>query len=101
MPFRHLLCACLCCFCLGCDQTPVLPGTLTAADRAAPFPVLLPKDALFQGQPAAPAVTQAANDTYNRRLANLRARATALSGPVIPASTRARMQAAIARAALR
>ena len=96
-PIRPLL---LCLALAGCAEAPSLDGRISAAAAAAPYPVL---------QPLAPLLAQAAQPgritpQTPRQLeggaAALRARAAALRGPVVDAATRARMQAAAARAAL-
>lgn len=85
---------------IGCAQSPTLPGTLTAADRAAPFPDLLPL-ARLRSPTAAPQITDDSMAQFDERLQRLRRRAAALAGPVVDPTTRSRMRAAIARAALR
>lgn len=85
---------------VACADNPVVPGTLTEADRAAPFPDLVPLSQIV-GNTTAPQVTDASIAQFDSRLARLRARAASLSRPVVDSGTRARMQAAITRAALR
>lgn len=87
--------------CLACAQAPVLPGTGATANSNAPFPDLLPIDALLAAQPQTPQIDTATEAAFDARLADLRQRARRLSGPVVDSATRARMQAAISRAALR
>lgn len=85
---------------VACADNPGLPGTLTEADRAAPFPDLVPLSQIMRNT-TAPQVTDASIAQFDNRLARLRARAARLNRPVVDNATRARMQAAITRAALR
>lgn len=64
--------------------------------RAAPYPALLDKDALISAiaPQVLPQVLDIARETLDARAAALRARARALAGPVLPAASAARLQAA-------
>jgi hypothetical protein len=85
----------------GCADAPSLDGRISAAAAAAPYPQLQPLAPLL-AQAALPGrITPASTVQMDGNTAGLRARAAALRGPVVDAATRARMQRAIARAALR
>ena len=85
----------------GCADAPSLDGRISPAAAAAPYPVLQPLGPLL-AQAAVPGqITAASIAQMDGGTAQLRARAAALRGPVVDAATRARMQSAIARAALR
>lgn len=86
---------------VACTEIPVLDGTRNATALAAPFPALIPRAAVLEGAPGAPQITPASSAALSSRLAALRNRATLMNTPVVDAGTRARMQAALARAALR
>ena len=80
----------------GCADAPSLDGRISA-----PYPQLQPLAPLL-AQAALPGrITPASTVQMDGSTAGLRARAAALRGPVVDAATRARMQRAIARAALR
>lgn len=87
--------------CFACGQAPDVGPPLTEAERNAPFPSLLPIDRLIAIPRPAPRITAASTATLSARIANLRARAAQLSGPVVSPATRAIMRAGVARRALR
>ncbi|MCC7321502.1 MAG: hypothetical protein IT542_11070 [Rubellimicrobium sp.] len=64
----------------ACTQFPELDARLTAADRSAPYPALVPLGPLIA---AAGADDRAALPDLAARIAALRARAARLRGPVI------------------
>ncbi len=101
MMFRPALLIATFAGCFACGQIPDIGDDLSAADRAALYPSLLPIDGLIGGGPAVPQITESSVKTLDGRIASLRNRAARLSGPVVDAPTRARMRAAVARAALR
>jgi len=73
---------------IGCAPFPELDSTMDAAARNAPFPKLINLDQLTrQTQTTTP--TEATN--LDARLANLKARADALRGPVIEDTTSTRL----------
>lgn len=75
----------------ACTPFPDLDDTLDPAVRDAAFPKLIPLEPVLAGVPdtrTKPAVLV----NVNARIAALNARANRLRGPVIPASTRARMK---------
>jgi hypothetical protein len=75
----------------ACSQFPELDGTIAPDQSNTPFPDLVPLAPLI----AQAGVTNTAGATaaagLSPRLANLRARAARLRGPVIPAPIRTRM----------
>jgi hypothetical protein len=73
----------------GCAQFPELDAARTPGIEYAPFPAILPLDALVRG--AEPRATPEMRAGIEGRVSGLRARAEALQGPVVPASDRARM----------
>lgn len=100
MTFKSLiLVACL----AGCAATPELNGRVRQSDPGAAYPDLVPLAPLLaraDGLAASPQTSPAAITTMNNRVAGLKSRAARLRGPVVDGATRARMQAARARAAL-
>ncbi|MCK0121045.1 hypothetical protein MWU61_10865 [Loktanella sp. F6476L] len=85
-----------------CGTIPDVGGTSADAARAADFPELVAIDSLIErSETIAPQITPASIAITNDRIAQLRNRAGALRRPVVDQATRARMRAAIARAALR
>ncbi|SIT10771.1 hypothetical protein SAMN05421759_11658 [Roseivivax lentus] len=78
----------------GCTQFPELDATATPGVAAAPYPDLLPIDALLRGAPAR--ATPDLRAGVSARAAALRARAARLQEPVIDPRTRARMARGIA-----
>ena len=86
----------------GCDDIPDIGSAQADAARNAPYPDLVPLDALLASAPStAPRITPASITATNDRIAQLRARAARLRGPVVDPATRSQMRAASARAALR
>lgn len=77
----------------GCSTAPDIGNSLSATDRAADYPNLLPLSQLLAG--GGPTSTPAAHGIGG--LAQLAARAQALRGPVLDAKTRAQLRAAIRR----
>ena len=91
----------LMCFLLaGCADAPSLDGRISAAAASAPYPVLQPLAPLLERAAQPGRITPQTPRQLEGGAAALRARAAALRGPVVDAATRARMQAAVARAAL-
>ena len=87
---------------LGCGQIPDVGNARAEAARDAPYPDLVPLAQLIDAvENTTPRITPASITSTNAKIANLRARAANLRGPVVSSATRARMRAAIARAALR
>lgn len=89
---------------VACTPRPQLNGTIDAAARNAPYPVLVPLAPLLAQADAAAAtsqITPASVADFDARIAALHARAIRLRGPVISAATRARMRAGINTSALR
>ncbi len=81
----------------ACTQFPDLDSRTTRAAADAPYPDLVPIDALLSGLPPPERGERIARGLAGRAAA-LRARAAVLRGrPVIDARTRQRLQAAIAR----
>ncbi|GGG86829.1 hypothetical protein GCM10011415_41640 [Salipiger pallidus] len=78
---------------LGCAQFPELEAARTPGVAQAPFPDLLPIDSLLAGP--APRATPQMREGIEGRVEGLRARAARLQGPVVPASTRTRMQGGV------
>lgn len=85
----------------ACAQAPQIDGAFGAVDRDAPFPDLIPLAQLTAGTGTPARITPETNAALANRIAALRARAARLRGPVVDNATRAKMNAAIARAALR
>ena len=77
----------------GCARFPALDSLVTAADRAAPFPALIPLDQLLGAADrlgdGAPPMAQSG------QIAALNARAARLRGPVIPPDRLARLRRGI------
>jgi len=96
--------AALCLLCLAglaaCARPPALDGSVTEADRRAPYPRLVPLDAILAAAPAPRAAPEDAGRLADRAGA-LRDRARRLRGPVVPAATEARMARGVDTGALR
>ncbi len=90
--------ACLLCL-AACARPPALDDTVTEADRSAPYPKLVPLEDILDATPDGPAPV--AFPDVSARADALRARASVLRGPVVPAPDRARMEAGVDTAALR
>jgi len=78
----------------SCAAFPALDQTITAADRAAPYPSLTNIDALLAAAPvdrAGPSL-----QTQESRIAGLRARAARLRGPVLSRGETQRLQRGVA-----
>ncbi|SMX33249.1 hypothetical protein [Octadecabacter ascidiaceicola] len=75
----------------SCSGFPELDGTVTPEQANAPFPELVPLAPLLAQANTSTGGTEAAITDLEPRLANLRARAARLRGPVIPAAIRTRM----------
>lgn len=78
----------------ACAEIPALDDRLTEADRTAPYPQLTalgPVLARADDAASAARETAAGAGAVDARVADLRARAAALRGPVVPAATRERM----------
>lgn len=87
---------------IACGDIPDVGGAQAEAARNAPYPDLVRLDTLLNAQQNTPTpITAASIATTNDRIAQLRARAARLRGPVIDPATRSQMRAASARAALR
>lgn len=87
---------------IACGDIPQVGGAQAEAARNAPYPDLVRLDTLLTAQQNTPTrITPASIATSNDRIAQLRARAARLRGPVIDPATRSQMRAASARAALR
>ncbi len=84
----------------ACAQAPILPTTDATDGGSTSFPRLLPLSQIQSDIPN-PKVTPASVTELDARLARLRARAIGLNRPVVDTATRARMQGAVSRAALR
>jgi len=81
----------------ACARFPELEGAATRGVLDAPYPALVPLDALL-AEAAAPGMGVEASAGLQARAAALRARAAALRArPVIDRATRSRLRAAIAR----
>ena len=91
----------LCLTLAGCADAPSLDGRISAAAAAAPYPTLQPLAPLLARAAQPGRIDAASTRRMDGDVAGLRARAAALRGPVVDAATRARMRAAVARAALR
>ncbi len=83
----------------ACAQFPALEGRVSAVDRAAPFPILVPLGPLI-ALAGGDAGTMPAAAGLEGRIAALNARAAALRGDIIDPATRARMQAGVRSGAL-
>lgn len=87
---------------IACGDIPNVGGAQAEAARNAPYPDLVRLDTLLNAHRNTPTrITPASTVTTNDRIAQLRARAARLRGPVVDAATRSQMRAASARAALR
>lgn len=92
-----LLCPALLCFApllAACAAFPALDTRMTAADRAAPIPALVPLGPLLAAADARGAQQQPPADLAGR-VAALAARAAALRGPVLDAATADRIAARV------
>ncbi|MDU8912822.1 hypothetical protein [Aestuariicoccus sp. MJ-SS9] len=74
----------------ACTQFPALDRAATPGIETAPFPALLPLDALLAGTEPVTSPEMVAG--IGARAAALRGRAVRLQGPVIDRATRARMR---------
>lgn len=79
----------------ACTTFPELDGTLPANQSYDTAPDLIPLAPLVEQARAATYGAAEAETSLTARLANLRARAAGLRGPVIPPSQRARMQRSV------
>lgn len=79
----------------GCSEFPELSQAVSARARNAAYPQILPLDQLLASLPATAPGRE--TGTLAARAAALRARARQMAGPVVDATTRTRMQAALAR----
>ena len=77
----------------ACAQFPALDAQLTAADRAAPYPALIPLGPLLA---RADAMGSAPAPSPEQRVAALAARAAALRRPVLTPADRARLATPVA-----
>ncbi|WP_123792174.1 hypothetical protein [Pacificibacter maritimus] len=111
-PWGHMraIAACLlCATTLACSAPPDVSQRTTPMDKNAPWPQLLSSRQLVQtfdqtAQTTGTTGAQTAQDqraATSQRGANLRARAARMSGPVLDAATRSRLQAALRRAQAR
>lgn len=83
------------CTLAACSSFPELDSRTTGAAMNAPYPSLLPREALVAGQPSN---TSLMTGPVEARAAALRRRAAYLRGrQIIDRTTRARLQAAIGR----
>ena len=80
----------------GCSDFPELDNAVSPTARKAGYPALLPIDQLIAGAQEVQ-ITEETISGLQSRLARLNARAARLRGPVIDATTRARMRTALAR----
>lgn len=81
----------------ACTEFPALDGTIDAAAKSADFPTLQPLEPLLALVDQGSAQINPANVTsFAGRINTLRARASRLRGPVIDATTRAKMQRGVA-----
>lgn len=86
---------------VNCAPAPQLPDTLGEVTRQTGYPRLAPLSDV-QGRVTGPRRISADSQTaFDERVAALRIRAAQMARPVIDRRTRARMQAAVTRAALR
>jgi hypothetical protein len=75
----------------ACAEFLALDGTVSPAQANATFPDLVPIASLIQQANEDGSASTLAEAAISARIANLRARASRLRGPVIPSSARARM----------
>jgi hypothetical protein len=75
----------------ACAEFPALDGTVSPAQTNAPVPNLVPLASLIQQANVDGSASTLDEAAISARIANLRARASRLRGPVIPTSARARM----------
>jgi hypothetical protein len=75
----------------ACTEFPELDGTIAPERANAPYPELVPLAPLLAQANTSSGAAELANTDIEPRLANLRARAARLRGPVIPSATRSRM----------
>lgn len=80
---------------VSCTEFPELGGTITPNQSNAPFPTLVPLDHILAQSANTTTAGPTAEADLTPRLANLRARASRLRGPVIPSAQRARMLSGI------
>lgn len=84
---------------VACAEFPQLDGTIDAAARAASYPTLQPLAPLLANAASMQTTGQfsdAANASFDARVAQLQNRAARLRGPVIDAATRAKMRRGVA-----
>lgn len=87
---------------VGCTTIPEIGGEQAIAARAAPYPDLIALETLINTDLSEqPRITATSITETENRVNRLRANAAAMRGPVVDRATRARMQGAISRAALR
>ena len=87
----------LCLLITGCTPFPELEARISPEARRAPYPALLPMDALLARRGTDRLAPEAA-DEMKARVARLRARARALAArPVLTAAERARLLSALSR----
>jgi hypothetical protein len=91
---RFLLVICL--STVACTDVPELGGRVDPDLRDAPFPKLLPIDAVLAQSPAPMAEAEEIQAGLSSRIARLQARAAALRGPVVDPTTKRRMAQGIA-----
>ena len=77
----------------SCAQFPALDARLTEADRAAPYPALIPLGPLLA---QADALGTSVAPSLDLRIARLSGRAAALRGPVLTGADRARLATPVA-----
>ncbi|MEI4231602.1 hypothetical protein [Roseovarius sp. D22-M7] len=80
----------------GCTDVPPRRADLSAGDRDAPYPALIPAHRITGRVPPPPSEARTAED-LDARADRLRARAARLKGPVIDDTTRDRMRSGIDR----
>ena len=81
----------LVCVLSACAEFPALDGTIDPGLANAPYPALMPLGPILAQAGTSDSGAALAQQALSPRLANLRARANGLRGPVIPAASRSRM----------
>lgn len=76
---------------VGCTQFPALDDRITPAMEAAPYPELVPLEGLLAAVPERRADPVQAESSLSARVANLRARAARLRGPILSTGDRDRL----------
>lgn len=94
--FRSFIPSLLAVLILGCSGPPDIGSHMSDAAQRTDYPSILPLDALLASRPDTSAAVAFAAPLANRASA-LRARAAGLRGPIIDASTKSRMNDALAR----